>query len=387
MPTASSGASTACSRSSGRSWSPISVPSAGVRPIIAGAGALALGAVGTVWAAATIAEVNSLHLLFGALILHRALVWEDRRSPVDLVIGGLLVGLALGNHLLTLFIVPFVAVFVLWTGRREILARPLILVPALAAVVLGLAVYLYVPLAAGQSPPLPYNSPVTLDGVLWLVSGTQFRDQFDFLSALTQDRTIDWRRVELFHLDEYVALPIEHPASFRRYLMDRLIGPAGITRYHFLDAERDAEDVAERVGLALARAPLDLAFVGIGENGHLAFNDPPADFATERPYLVVSLDAACRRQQVGEGWFASVDDVPERAVTMSIHSILSAREIIAVVPDARKAQAVRACVEGDVTPLAPASILRPHPNVTLYLDADSAALLSPDERGDALDGE
>ena len=154
----------------------------GVRPIIAGAGALALGAVGTVWAAATIAEVNSLHLLFGALILHRALVWEDRRSPSDLIIGGLLVGLALGNHLLTLFITPFVAVFVLWTGRREILARPLILVPALAAVILGLAAYLYVPLAAGQSPPLPYNHPVTLDGVLWLVSGTQFRGQFDFLS-------------------------------------------------------------------------------------------------------------------------------------------------------------------------------------------------------------
>lgn len=154
----------------------------GVRPVIAGAGAIALGAVGTVWAAATVAEVNPLHLLFGALILHRAVVWEDRRSRSDLVLGGLLVGLALGNHLLTLFIAPFVAVFVLWAGRREILARPWMLVPALAAALLGLAVYLYIPLAAGQSPPLPYNHPVTLDGVLWLVSGTQFRGQFDFLS-------------------------------------------------------------------------------------------------------------------------------------------------------------------------------------------------------------
>lgn len=154
----------------------------GVRPVIAGTGALALGAVGTVWAAATVAEVNPLHLLFGALILHRALVWEDRRSRSDLVLGGLLVGLALGNHLLTLFSAPFVAIFVLWAGRREILARPWILVPALATVLLGLAVYLYIPLAAGQSPPLPYNHPVTLDGVLWLVSGTQFRGQFDFLS-------------------------------------------------------------------------------------------------------------------------------------------------------------------------------------------------------------
>jgi hypothetical protein len=154
----------------------------GVRPMIAAAGALALGAIGTVWAAATVAEVNPLHLLFVALILHRALVWEARRSRFDLVLGGLLVGLALGNHLLTLFIAPFVAVFVLWAGRREILARPWILVPALAAVLLGLAVYLYVPLAASQSPPLPYNHPVTLDDVLWLVGGTQFRDQFDFLS-------------------------------------------------------------------------------------------------------------------------------------------------------------------------------------------------------------
>jgi len=154
----------------------------GVRPIIAGASALALGAVGTVWAAATVAEVNPLHLLLAGLILHRALVWEDRRAPSDLVLGGLLVGLALGNHLLTVFLAPFVAVFVLWTGRREILARPWILVPAAAAVLLGLAVYLYIPLAAGQSPPLPYNDPVTLDGVLWLVSGTQFRGQFDFLS-------------------------------------------------------------------------------------------------------------------------------------------------------------------------------------------------------------
>ena len=169
--------------------------------------------------------------------------------------------------------------------------------------------------------------------------------------------------------------------------MPRCGVPAGIRRYHFLDAERHPEEVAERVGRALIGAPVDLAFVGIGENGHLAFNDPPADFHTERAYLVVTLDEACRRQQVGEGWFASIDDVPERAITMSIKAILRAREIICVVPDARKAAAVKACVEGDVTPLAPASILRTHPNATLYLDVDSAALLSPDVKGDILDGE
>ncbi|MGZ8438509.1 MAG: protein O-mannosyl-transferase family, partial [Candidatus Limnocylindrales bacterium] len=154
----------------------------GVRPVIAAGGALALGAVGTVWAAATVSEVNPLHLLFAALLLHRALAWADRRSPRNLVIGGLLVGLALGNHLLTLFLVPFVGSFVLWAGRREFLARPWTVVPGLAAAALGLAVYAYIPLAASQSPPLPYNHPTTLDGFLWLVEGTQFRTQFDFLS-------------------------------------------------------------------------------------------------------------------------------------------------------------------------------------------------------------
>jgi hypothetical protein len=154
----------------------------GARPVVAGAGALALGAVGTVWAAATVAEVNPLHLLFGALLLHRALVWADQRHTSDLVLGGLLVGLALGNHLLTLVLAPFVGLFVLWAGRREILTRPWILVPGLVAIVLALAVYLYIPLAASQSPALAYNHPTTLDGFLSLVEGTQFRSQFDFLS-------------------------------------------------------------------------------------------------------------------------------------------------------------------------------------------------------------
>jgi hypothetical protein len=155
----------------------------GVRPVLAIAGALALGAVGTVWAAATVAEVNPLHLLFCALLLHRALVWEERRRTIDLVLGGLLVGLSLGNHLLTLFVAPFVVLFVLWAGRRELLARPWILAPAALAALGGSSVYLYIPLAAAQSPPLPYNHPLTFDAVWWLVSGRQFRDQFDFLSG------------------------------------------------------------------------------------------------------------------------------------------------------------------------------------------------------------
>ena len=199
------------------------------------------------------------------------------------------------------------------------------------------------------------------------------------------DREIDWSRVEMFHLDEYVGLPIDHPASFRKYLRERFIDKTGITRYHFLDGERDAERVAEEVGRAIAAAPIDVAFVGIGENGHLAFNDPPADFQTERPYLVVTLDEACRRQQVGEGWFKSVAEVPSQEISMSVRQILKAREIICVVPDARKAPAVQACLEGEISPMAPASILRTHPNTTVYLDRDSAAQLQPATRGEILD--
>ena len=208
--------------------------------------------------------------------------------------------------------------------------------------------------------------------------------QFEFLDALTTARGIDWTRVEMFHLDEYVGLAIDHPASFRKYLMERLIRKTGMTRYHLLDAEHDAARTAERVGGEIAKAPIDLAFVGIGENGHLAFNDPPADFATEQPYLIVTLDAACRRQQVGEGWFASIDEVPTQAVSMSVRQILKSREIICVVPDARKAPAVQACIDGDISPMAPASILQTHPNATVYLDRDSASLLTPASRGEIL---
>ena len=209
--------------------------------------------------------------------------------------------------------------------------------------------------------------------------------QFDFLDRLTLQPGIDWPRVELFHLDEYVGLPIEHPASFRKYLLDRLIRKVGITRYHLLDAEVDAAATADRIGRALAAAPVDLACVGIGENGHLAFNDPPADFDTDCPYLVVTLDDACRRQQVGEGWFASLAEVPAQAVSMSVRQILKSRAIVAVVPDARKAEAVKTCMEGPIAPLAPASILRTHPRTVLYLDAASAALLQPETRGEIRD--
>ena len=200
--------------------------------------------------------------------------------------------------------------------------------------------------------------------------------QLEFLNALTLRKDIDWQRVEMFHLDEYIGLPMSHPASFRRFLQERLIQKVGITNYHFLDGDNDPSATIRRVGKALVAAPIDIAFVGIGENGHLAFNDPPADFETEEAYLIVNLDEACRLQQVGEGWFANISETPKQAISMSIRQILKAEEILAVVPDSRKAKAVQACLEGEIGPMAPASILRKHQNTTVYLDRNSAALLT-----------
>ena len=200
--------------------------------------------------------------------------------------------------------------------------------------------------------------------------------QIGFLDRLVREPGIDWHQVEMFHLDEYIGLPIVHPASFRKYLLERFVRPAGIGTFHPLDGEGDPVSVCRVVGARLRERPVDVAFVGIGENAHLAFNDPPADFDTDEPYLVVRLDDACRRQQVGEGWFARLDDVPTRAISMSVRQILRADAIICVVPERRKAEAVRASVEGPIDAGTPASILRTHPEVTMYLDAESASLLT-----------
>ncbi len=205
--------------------------------------------------------------------------------------------------------------------------------------------------------------------------------QFEFLEALTSTPGIDWSRVEAFHLDEYVGIPATHPASFRKILLERLVKKTGIPRFHGLagDAANPLQ-AARDVGQRLAAAAVDVAFLGIGENGHIAFNDPPADFVTEEPYLLVDLDEACRRQQVGEGWFASLADVPTKAISMSPRQILKAQALIVVVPDLRKAQAVRNCLESEISPMVPASILRTHPDATVYLDTDSASLLSEEFR-------
>lgn len=203
--------------------------------------------------------------------------------------------------------------------------------------------------------------------------------QFDFLNVLTTTPGIDWAKVEGFHLDEYVGLPATHPASFRKFLKERLVSKTGIAKFHFIEGDAaDPSAVAREVGEQLASGPIDVAFLGIGENGHIAFNDPPADFTTEDPYLIVNLDEACRKQQVGEGWFSDISQVPTRAVSMSPRQILKAEELIVIVPDKRKAQAVKACFEGEISPMAPSSILRRHSNATVYLDTDSASLLSPE---------
>jgi glucosamine-6-phosphate deaminase len=214
------------------------------------------------------------------------------------------------------------------------------------------------------------------EGAARLVAATG-ASQFEFLDALTKAPNIDWSRVELFHLDEYVGLPSSHPASFRKYLFERLIHKTGITKCHLLDGDGDPEGTVTKIGTELQSKPVDVLFAGIGENGHLAFNDPPADFQVTDPYLIVDLDEACRQQQVNEGWFSNLTDVPKKAISMSVQQILRSKEIIVVVPDTRKARAVKACLEGDISPMMPASILRTHPNVTIYLDTDSAALSSP----------
>ncbi len=201
--------------------------------------------------------------------------------------------------------------------------------------------------------------------------------QFEMLSALTAVKSIDWSKVEVFHLDEYIGLPSTHPASFRKYLRQRFVEKvSNLGAFHEISGEA-SDPIAEcqRMGDIIRTREITVACVGIGENGHLAFNDPPANFETEESYLVVELDEKCRRQQLGEGWFATLEEVPRKAISMSCREILRAKQIVCTVPDLRKAEAVRDAVYGDVSPKVPASILQKHPDCTLFLDIGSASLL------------
>lgn len=209
--------------------------------------------------------------------------------------------------------------------------------------------------------------------------------QFEVLDQLAQRDDIDWSAVVGFHLDEYIGISQDHPASFCRYLRERFVSRVPLKEFHYLDGLADPAETIREVGNKLIAAPVDVALVGIGENAHLAFNDPPADFDADAPYLVVELDQACRNQQVGEGWFASLDDVPKTAISMSIKQILRTQRIYCSVPDERKAAAVRATLEDDISPQVPASILRQHGATTMIIDRQAAAQLSPASRQTAED--
>jgi glucosamine-6-phosphate deaminase len=231
--------------------------------------------------------------------------------------------------------------------------------------------------AAAEQAAAAIRRAIAEQGQARIIAATA-ASQLEFLDALTKTPGIDWPKVEVFHLDEYIGLLATHPGSFRKMLLEQLVRKTGVTHYHLLDGDAaDPTEVVRRVGKELASTPVDIAFLGIGENGHIAFNDPPADFETEEPYIIVNLDEACRQQQVGEAWFADISQVPKRAISMSARQILKAREILAVVPGPRKAEAIKLCLEGAISPMAPASILRTHPSATVYLDQASASLLSP----------
>jgi len=198
--------------------------------------------------------------------------------------------------------------------------------------------------------------------------------QFDMLRVLVKE-DVDWSVVIAFHLDEYIGLPITHPASFRKYLKERFVDIVKPKEFVYVNGETDPVAECKRLGDLISKFTIDVAFVGIGENGHLAFNDPPADFETDEPYIIVNLDEACRRQQLGEGWFPTFDDVPERAISMSIKQIMKSKAIICTVPDLRKAEAVKKTIKEPVSPMVPATIMRNHDNAWLYLDYDSSSLL------------
>lgn len=198
--------------------------------------------------------------------------------------------------------------------------------------------------------------------------------QFEMLSELVKAE-LDWSKVTVFHLDEYIGIPISHPASFRKYLNERFVELVKPAAFHAINGESNPEEECVRLNGIIAKEEIDVAFVGIGENAHLAFNDPPADFNIKEPYIIVDLDQACRQQQLGEGWFPSLEAVPERAISMSVKQIMASRAIVCTVPDARKAEAVQKAVEGEVVPEVPASVLQNHPFTWLYLDKGSASLM------------
>lgn len=205
-----------------------------------------------------------------------------------------------------------------------------------------------------------------------LATGTS---QFEMLNKLVR-QNVDWSKVNCFHLDEYIGLPESHAASFRKYLKERFAHKVNVNSFYFIKGENNPKQECKRINEIIKRYPIDVAFIGIGENGHLAFNDPPADFETEEPYIIVELDKKCRMQQLGEGWFPNLESVPDKAISMSIKQILKSKSIICTVPDKRKAEAVFKTVTAEISPIVPATILRKHNDTILFLDRESASFLN-----------
>ena len=230
--------------------------------------------------------------------------------------------------------------------------------------------------AAIQSAAI-INEAITRQGKARIVLSTGM-SQFDTIKALT-GMTIDWQKVEMFHLDEYIGLPESHPASFRKYLKERFLSQVNIKKAYLVDGEDDPQKVIATLSAEIRKEPIDLGLIGIGENAHIAFNDPPADFETEDAYICVTLNDTCKQQQVREGWFATLDDVPAQAISMSVHQIMSCRQIVSCVPFAVKAQAIKDTLDNQLTNRVPATMLKQHPDFSLYLDKDSASLIDRGE--------
>lgn len=230
---------------------------------------------------------------------------------------------------------------------------------------------------AAERGTLLINEAITEKGFANIILATGM-SQFELLNSLIE-REIDWEKTNCFHLDEYIGLPTTHPASFRKYLKERFVDKVSPGKFYYINGEGNIAEECLRLEKIITSHPIDVAFVGIGENAHLAFNDPPADFITERSYIKVDLDENCRKQQLGEGWFSSLEEVPKSAVSMSIKQILKSKHIICCVPDVRKAKAVQAVVEGEITPNIPSSILKQHADSVLFLDKYSSSLLKKEK--------
>ena len=226
-------------------------------------------------------------------------------------------------------------------------------------------------LAAARNAAAILQAAIQTNGCARIVLSTG-ASQFEFLSAfITQD--VDWSKVEMFHLDEYVGLPETHIASFRKYLKERFVSQVPLKAAYFVNGEGDVENNIAQLSQELLKAPVDLGLIGIGENGHIAFNDPPADLEDASCYKVVHLNDRCKQQQVNEGWFATLDDVPECAISMTVQQILKCRHIISVVPNERKAEAVKNTLAQSPNAMVPATQLKTHPNWSLYIDSGAAS--------------